>query len=135
MYYGLPAAGITCIALLKDTFMAANGPISQSRVLQDLNVLVAEVEVGSLVQSKDPSYALLTTATKTIRTLLNRLVTSDMRNSKNELELGDMTLSMSEEDWNFGASHDFCDFEMDFWLNLAEHPILAIHEIDGQRDV
>lgn len=127
-YYGLAAAGIICLALLRKSFPTENEEVSISKAIQDLSVLVAEVEIGVLVHHHDPNYALLTGATQTIKGLLKRIMSVDFaRQPMTQPALDPLSLSPSdhlEGNFNEWESHNLPDFEVDFWLNLAEHPSL-----------
>jgi hypothetical protein len=106
--------------------------VSIFKVFQDLSVLVAEVEMGALIEFQDPNYPLLSGATRTIKTLLNRLISSRMtQGSANQLgpaiPSGSITVQ-GEEDYIPWTNNGNWDFEMDFWNDLAEHPILVGNE-------
>lgn len=127
-YFGLAAAGVVCLALLNRSFTANDGEFSVSRVIQDLSVLVAEVEAGALVHVEDPNYALLAGATQTIKSLLDRIMSDDLtRHPAVPAPPDPLSLSPTvngNDDWSLWESHNLQDFEVDFWLNLAEHPSL-----------
>lgn len=96
-------------------------------VFQDLNTLVAIVDSNSLVDVEDPNYALLARATLTIRSLLSRSSEAtwrDMQRVHRQATVSPRppTVNLEGSDtWDFHLQ----DFEVDFWLNLAEHPFLA----------
>lgn len=117
-YYGLPAAGIILLALLKQHSHSLPG-ISQTKSLRDLSVFVAEVQIGTLVKVGDPNYALLSKATHTIQRFLDSF-TSDA--SHPQYSGTDDT----NEDWAALLSQDLWDFEAGFWQNLADHPSLLV---------
>lgn len=135
-YYGLAATGIICLSLLNQSFPSNNDEITLAKVLQDLNVLVAEVEAGALVHLEDPNYALLARATLTIKSILNRLLPGDI--SKNatiqwEAHVTSQDQAIhTDEEWVPWDNRSLQDFEVDFWLNLAEHPFLAEPENETQ---
>ncbi|KAJ0116896.1 hypothetical protein J7T55_003310 [Diaporthe amygdali] len=116
--YGLPAAGVISLALLKAT--ASDMLLhSRSKMIQDLSVLVAEIKTGAWIQAGEPNFALFTRATRTIQALLDSLlaarpVTAATQTSRNE----------QAEIWEPYTNHQVWDFEMEFWSNLAEHPTL-----------
>ena len=111
-YYGLPAAGMMLLAMLKHHMPGAH----RTRSLQDLSVFVAEVQIGTIVRAGDPNYALLSKATRTIQRFL------DTTRSDAPVEpLG------QEDEWAALLSQDLWDFEAGFWQSLADHPsLLAI---------
>lgn len=99
------------------------------KIVQDLSVLVAQVETGVLVDLTDPNYAPFSNAAQAITNVLQRVLT---RNSMvNTFPQGQDTSPLDsfvpqELDWApWTAGQHACDFELDFWLNLAEHPALS----------
>jgi hypothetical protein len=126
-YYGLAAAGIICLSLLKQSTIASNSGTSKAQMIQDLNVLVAVVETGVFTHPIDPNYALLSRATLTIKSLLRRLLTRDTRQLANVAETNTLVqdpADITPATWNIWDNQHLQDFEVDFWLNLAEHPFL-----------
>lgn len=101
------------------------------RVLRDLSVLVAEVEVGTLVYKEDANYALLAGAAQTIKSILDRLSLSRFDQSRStELPEEPSTQPSPEaECWNPWGNSNVQDFEANFWLTLAEHPFLIGNEL------
>lgn len=127
-YYGLAAAGIICLSLLKQSPIANDSGISKAQMIQDLNVLVAVVETGVFLHPIDPNYALLSRATLTIKSLLRRLLTRDIRQQPTVTETDTLLQNPSDitpGTWNLWDNQHLQDFEVDFWLNLAEHPFLT----------
>lgn len=116
-YYGLPAAGIILLALLKQHSNATQG-ISRTKILQDLSVFVAEVQIGTIVRPGDPNYALLSRATQTIQRFLDSFH-SDSAPQPPETGHDD-----GNEDWAALLSQDLWDYEAGFWQSLADHPSL-----------
>ncbi|KAF2437233.1 hypothetical protein P171DRAFT_373867 [Karstenula rhodostoma CBS 690.94] len=126
-YYGLAAAGIICLSLLKQSPIASDSGTSKAQMIQDLNVLVAVVETGVFIHPIDPNYALLSRATLTIKSLLRRLLTRDNRQPAPVTETDTLVpgpADITPETWNIWDNQHLQDFEVDFWLNLAEHPFL-----------
>ncbi|OKO98912.1 hypothetical protein PENSUB_8829 [Penicillium subrubescens] len=117
-YYGLPAAGIVLLALLKQHSHSAPG-ISRTKILRDLSVFVAEVQIGTIVKTGDPNYALLSKATQTIQRFL------DSFNSDTG-QPHDAGTDDANEDWAALLSQDLWDFEAGFWHSLADHPSLLV---------
>ena len=119
-YYGLPAAGIILLALLKQHTSTA-GSISRTKLLRDLSVFVAEVQIGTIVRPGDPNYALLSKATQTIQRFL------DSFHSDAAPGLVPEAPGPHEEggdDWAALLSQDLWDYEAGFWQSLADHPAL-----------
>lgn len=116
-YYGLPAAGILLLALLKQHSHAPPG-ISRNKILQDLGVFVAEVQIGTIVRPEDPNYALLSKATSTIQRFLDSFHSEAVQPPP---EIGHED---GGDDWAGLLSQDLWDFEAGFWQSLADHPSL-----------
>lgn len=95
---------------------------SQIRIWQDLSILVAEVQRGSILQLGEPNYALLSKATQTIQTFLESVNPDeklDNQGMANE-QLGTLGI----DDWFPPLNPDPWNLEIGFWQNLAEHPFL-----------
>lgn len=104
-----------------------NGNASIAAVIQDLNVLVAQIETGSLVDFGDPIFALLAEAARTIKTLLGKFVAGNMWHSSGrptEAPPAQAASTLNGYDWvPWGADQEMRDFdldffELDFWANL-----------------
>ncbi|KAF3386409.1 hypothetical protein F1880_001006 [Penicillium rolfsii] len=117
-YYGLPAAGIVLLALLKQHSHSAPG-ISRTKILRDLSVFVAEVQIGTIVKTGDPNYALLSKATQTIQRFLDSF-------NSDAGQPHDAGADDANEDWAALLSQDLWDFEAGFWHSLADHPSLLV---------
>lgn len=116
-YYGLPAAGIMLLAMLKQHMPRAH----RTRTLQDLSVFVAEVQIGTIVKAEDPNYALLSKATRTLQRFL------DSTQSDSAQPLPELAGHEGNDDWTALLSQDLWDCEAGFWQSLADHPsLLAI---------
>ena len=110
-HFGLPAAGILLLAMLRQKNHSNTTPIPWTKTIQDLNVFVAEVEIGTIIRPEDPNYALLSKATQTIQRFL------DSVHSK-------ITPQPRNEDWTALLNQDLWDSEFAFWDNMAGHPSL-----------
>ncbi|KAI5864723.1 hypothetical protein GGS23DRAFT_460386 [Durotheca rogersii] len=129
VYYGLAAAGIICISLARQSLKVASREVSISKVIQDLSVLVVEVDAGALVQPGDPNYALLTGPTKTIKAVLDKLMSNALLENPVDQQTTEPSAGFSSASNNDGCWNDWDnfqpqDFESDFWINLAGHPFL-----------
>lgn len=95
-------------------------------------MLVAEIETGALLQPEDPNYALLFAAARTMKNLLDRLITNRFTahsNMSTTVETaGQYPLRSSVEELNAWDTHGLQDFDPEFWLNLSEHPFLMAPE-------
>ncbi|KAF2225364.1 hypothetical protein BDZ85DRAFT_194237 [Elsinoe ampelina] len=131
-YYGLAAAGMICLALLNPS-LRIHFEAEMPKVIQDLQVLVAQVETGALVRFEEANFGLLDAATRTIQNLLNRIITGKLPHyllngsAQTSTQPND---NQSEVFWDTWTHNELPDFEADFWLNLGEHPLL----IDVEQD-
>ena len=102
--------------------------ISRSKALQDLSVLVAEVESGGLVHFHNPNYPSFAGAIGTIKSILDRLMSGkvggDTRIQAKSGGDSQPPPMQTDEPWVPWSNNDFWDSDMDFWLNLADHPAL-----------
>ncbi|CAG9982671.1 unnamed protein product [Clonostachys byssicola] len=128
-YFGLAAAGTICVCLINRFFATMPSSVEISATVQNLSTLVAEIERGTLVSSQHPNYALLTSATKTIDSLLKRLIASSATGvsihnypQSSSSIVVDQIEDLDPGIWN--TQENLQDFEIDFWLNLSEHPFL-----------
>ncbi|KAJ5634219.1 hypothetical protein N7528_002061 [Penicillium herquei] len=119
-YYGLPAAGIILLALLKQHTSTA-GSIPRTKILRDLSVFVAEVQIGTIVRPGDPNYALLSKATQTIQRFLDSFHSDAVPGSGLEPQGHH---EEGSDDWAALLSQDLWDYEAGFWQSLADHPAL-----------
>ncbi|KAF4466251.1 Fungal transcriptional regulatory [Fusarium albosuccineum] len=132
-YYGLAAAGVLCLWLLSPWPDAHVSGINRSKIVRNLSVLVAEMETGTLVQTDDSNYKVLTGASQTIGNLLDRLLHGGTAYQHTGPYQSSSLLDVqSKEGWNPWDGATLQDFETDFWLNLAEHPFLLGNENENQ---
>ncbi|KAJ5429654.1 hypothetical protein N7491_006670 [Penicillium cf. griseofulvum] len=118
-HYGLPAAGIILLSMLKQHRTLTEGRSSWSKTILNLGIFVAQVQVGSIVRRGDPNYALISKATQTIERFLDSIHSEGIHTpTQLPSHLGE------NGDWAAFFSQDLCDFETDFWENLAYHPSL-----------
>ncbi|EME45299.1 hypothetical protein DOTSEDRAFT_129045 [Dothistroma septosporum NZE10] len=130
-YYGLPAAGIICLCLLNRRLGKQNGSIPVFQTIQDLGVLVAHTETGALIHVDEPNYSLLAAATGTVKSLLEKALSGAMTQP---YQVGSKPLAETPAplDWTpWTAEQGGKDFELDFWLNLADHPELSSTTTDS----
>ncbi|KAF4549241.1 putative glycosyl hydrolase family 10 protein 2 [Elsinoe fawcettii] len=126
-YYGLAAAGMICLALLNPA-LRAHFDAEMPKVIQDLQVLVAQVETGALVRFEEANFGLLAAATRTIQNLLNRIITGRLPHHQfngSRQSSAQPLDAQSEVFWDTWTHNELPDFEADFWLNLGEHPLLT----------
>ncbi|KAF4411569.1 hypothetical protein CFRS1_v006450 [Colletotrichum fructicola] len=135
-YFGLASAGTICLSLLQPSFLAEQHVSVQFKIFQNLAILVAEVESGTLVAPEDANYALLASATQTITSVLQSLLPGrgeqqqqerrhqNCEASPRDLEPQSLTEELHEP-WSPWRHSGYQDFELDFWNTLAEHPSLV----------
>lgn len=94
--------------------------VPRARVLQDLTVLAAEVERGTVVRPEEPNYALLSKATQTIQRFL------DVIHSEEMIERAVLEQAPSQDDGQrmTQLDHDSWDFDIGFWQGLVDHSFL-----------
>jgi hypothetical protein len=127
-YYGLPAAGIMLLAMLKGCISRSVSGSVRTRAVQDLSVFVAEVQVGTIVRPGDPNFALLEKATRTIQRFLDFGADTGVGSGEGSgvgAGVGD-----GGDEWAGGLGVDMWDFEAGFWQCLADHPFLGGIEPD-----
>lgn len=120
------------MALLYNTFDRTTSDATAARTIRDLSVLLAEIESGALLQPEDPNYALLSGAARTIKDLLDRLITNKF--APHAL-MQPIAAALAEGPFSFvgtGLStwdtQGLQDYDPAFWLNLSEHPFLMASE-------
>ena len=105
--------------------------LSQVRVWQDLSILVAEIQMGSIVRLGEPNYPLLSKATQTIQIFLESV------HSHEQLHSSETVIPQQDaynvEDWFHRLSPDPWNLEIGFWENLAEHPFLSSADYNFQE--
>lgn len=126
-HYGLPAAGIILVATLAQPVVPGCFQESYPRIVQDLSVLAAELERGTIVKPKDPNYALISKATQAIHKFLGFIHGSDGRREQNAPPQTPGPLE--DASWFPQLGQDLWDSEIGFWQELAEHPSLFNQEL------
>lgn len=89
--------------------------------IRDLGIVALGVDLGTIVRPSEPNYALISSATSTIRKVLAGLQSRDREASP---AMGANTPhSLPQFDsWVPQAQLEPWGFEFSFWQNLAEHP-------------
>jgi hypothetical protein len=100
------------------------------KIVQDLSLLVAQIEAGVFVDLPDPNYALFAKAAQAISSVLHRVITrnstSDALSQSNDFQRQSTAVNPCPDWMSWAATQNTHDFELDFWLNLGEHPELAL---------
>ncbi|KAJ6186616.1 hypothetical protein N7519_007917 [Penicillium mononematosum] len=133
VYYGLSAAGLISLTLANQSHANETGQSDISKIFQDLSILVGEVESGTLVYVDSPNYALLSRATQTIKSLLDRMISPSHISHSTAATSGTPSVglagsenitTLNDGSWGLWDDSSFRDFEINFWHNLADHPFL-----------
>ncbi|PLB45480.1 hypothetical protein P170DRAFT_449171 [Aspergillus steynii IBT 23096] len=125
-HYGLPAAGIVLLAMLKQRTSPLPLGKSRTKILQDLSIFVAEIQIGAIVIEADPIYGLITKATQTIQRFLESFYSEPLHPAPETTTADDHRV----DDWASVLGQDLWDFESGFWQNLADHPSLMAFDSD-----
>ncbi|KAH7129254.1 putative Zn(II)2Cys6 transcription factor [Dactylonectria macrodidyma] len=138
-YYGLAAAGVICLWLLDQTPVLSERDINRAKIIRDLSVLIAEIETGTLVQLDDPNYKLLNGASQAIKSLLDRLLSGRLPSAPpcqpSDQASSSILNAQGHDIWSPWETMCLRDFETEFWLNLAEHPLLIGSENEQSSHV
>lgn len=94
--------------------------VPKAKVLEDLTVLAAEVERGTVVRREEPNYALLSKATQTIQRFLNCIHCEEKSNMAAQQQMA----FPCDNDWLAQWDHDSRDFDIDFWEGLVDNSSL-----------
>ena len=115
------------MSLLQNQQPAEHEAVASPKVLRDLGVLVAEIEFGTLVYKEDANYALLAGATQTIKNILDSISRSRLSQRRLTVQAPDSTVQDDPElgstSWDLWGTGNLQDFDTNFWLMLAEHPL------------
>ncbi|EPE02816.1 zn 2cys6 transcription factor [Ophiostoma piceae UAMH 11346] len=118
VYFGIPAVGVTLLAILRKPRPW------QARILQSLNVFVAEVEMGTIVKENEPNYALLSQVTQTIKAFLVSPSQYGQSGERTETEGALAAPSRWNQATDIGSPYmgslNF-DFEIGFWQDLEDY--------------
>ncbi|KAF3025874.1 hypothetical protein E8E14_014817 [Neopestalotiopsis sp. 37M] len=120
-YYGLPAAGITILATLRNNDRLRT---LSSQAHRDLVVLGSELARGTVARPGDPNYCLLLKAAQTIHRFLDSIHNGE---DETQEESQPPQLTQMHEDEMPSLSEldqDFWSSEHAFWECLADHPFL-----------
>lgn len=119
-YYGLPGAGILLLAMLRQQRDSDCPRVPRAKVLEDLTVLAAEVERGTVVRREEPNYALLSKATQTIQRFLDCIRSEE----RTDMAGQEQVPFQRDDHWLARWDHDPRDFDIDFWQGLVDHSSL-----------
>ena len=131
-FYGLPAAGIVSLALLNLSVVSSFTELQAAEMLQNLAVLVTEIRVGAVLGPGDPNFELFKRAAQTIQNLLDTMLPASFQTRRAIAQLDKQQTTLEDRDqdqnrdveWTPWINADPWEFELDFWNNLAEHPLL-----------
>jgi hypothetical protein len=123
-HFGLPAAGVISLALLRRSGTSTPTRI-KSKMIQDLCVLVAELRSGAIISPGDSCFESFTQATSTISSILDSSLTLASPPKSHMANMQGSTSFDIGNNWNPDITFEPWDFETDFWENLATHPTIA----------
>lgn len=138
-HYGLPAAGIIALSLLRQGSQGflRDTLTPQYKLMQDLSVFVAEVQGEGLIHSGEPNYSLLHRAAYTIQRLLQAAF-NGMLAAPSRVDLPPVAADTFDlEHFDFSAfpqpavGMDSLGCEMEFWDTLGQHPFLLSPDQTG----
>jgi hypothetical protein len=130
-HYGLPAAGIILLAILKQRQTFKTAQWSRAQVWQQLSILVGEIQMGTIVQPGDPNYALFSKATQTIQRCLDTVRFNEIIPTP-EMRSGQLA-NHAEANWALRLSPDIWNLDFEVWENLSVHPFFS--DIDAPVQV
>ncbi|PVH77800.1 hypothetical protein DL98DRAFT_534396 [Cadophora sp. DSE1049] len=113
------AAGIVPTFVLDHYTRKDNVESVGPKTLSDLTTLCAEIEIGALGRPEEPNFALLSIAIKSIRALVDLLVTGKLQ--RQVKSLGVQAVETIEEIWCPWDSMELWEVEIDFWDRLTEN--------------
>lgn len=117
-HFGLPAAGVISLALLRRSGTSTPTRI-KSKMIQDLCVLVAELRSGAIISPGDPCFVSFTQATSTISSILDSSLTLASPPKTHMANLQGTTSFDIGNNWNPDITFEPWDFETDFWERLG----------------
>lgn len=124
-YFGLPAAGILLLAILRQQRERNSPRVPLAQILQDLTVLVAEVERGTIVRTEEPNYALLSEATQTIQRFLKFIHSGD----RVDVIFQEQPQAQNDEGWLAQLDQDPWNFDVGFWQGLVDQTSIFTSEL------
>jgi hypothetical protein len=132
--YGLPSAGVLALELLQQSQARSHASkhFPRSEVIQNLSVFVACL--GSMHTEGDGNYQLCLQA----RRMLQRILDTVLSPQEPATAPNPQTLpTPSGTEFGENGIYDFswmenAEFDADFWMNLPDHPLLAVSENANQ---
>lgn len=126
----VPSAGVLPLELLQNirTRTQAKQDFPHSKIIQNLSALVCCMDW--IVRPTDGNYVVCSQAKKMIQAILDIVLSPDSATAATDEHASNTTSSIL-----FGSGledqlwFDNSGFDMDFWMNLEEHPLLAWPEV------
>lgn len=110
------------ISVLHQYAQKDNNVSINSKLLSDLSVLVTEIEIGAFVQRGEPNYALFCGVVKSIRALLDVVISGKLlRTPLGQDSESNPLDGTGDEVWSMWNHMEPWEFEIEFWNNLIEH--------------
>ena len=130
--YGLPSAGVLALELLQQS--QARGHASKnfprSEVIQNLSVFVACL--GSIYTEGDGNYQLCLQARRMLQRILDTVLSPEHPAPALQTLLTPSSTEFGEDGIYDFSWIDNAEFDADFWMNLPDHPLLAVSENTNQ---
>ena len=109
-HYGLPAAGIISLLLLREgaiSILPTHELFPMAAPVRDLTVLVAHIEVGAITQCEEPNFGLFSKVARTIRRVLQTSPIDVETESANSITLPTSHVNTAQNGrigqiWTFG---------------------------------
>ena len=134
--YGLPSAGVLALELLQQSQSRGHPSkdFPRSEVIQNLSVFVACL--GTIHTEGDGNYQLCMQARRMLQRILDTVLSPPEHAAAPNQQASMLTPASSDfpsEEGLYGFSWmDNAEFDADFWMNLPDHPLLAVSENSSQ---
>ena len=143
--YGLPPAGVLALELLhqfSDRNHTPDPSFPRSDIVQKLSILISSIDC--IVRPTNGNYGICGQAKKMLQAILDTVLAPvptpaqapDPLNGLNGVQNQDEVVSTGEQDTMADATlesnqmwFDNTNFDMDFWNNLEDHPLLTWPEV------
>jgi hypothetical protein len=126
----LPAAGVILLAALRERQFLGSRKYPGSHICRNLSILVAEIQLGSVIRPGEPNFILLTTAMRTIQAFIESwegeapktVIQGDVSKQPGVPDVATVPFDLSPDPWNL---------EMGFWQDLGDLPFLGVEPWDA----
>ena len=131
--YALPPAGVLALELLQHfrSPSKTNPEFPRSEIVQNLSILISSIDC--IVRPKSGNYTICNQAKKMLQAVLDTVLSPD----RHDVQIGSRR-QLHSEDSGQPADVDlnsdlwfYNDLDMNFWMNLEDHPLLAWPDLGG----